>query len=145
MPSYRNRVLGLQLYKYRIRGFLQWGYNFWNSWHSRYPIDPYRVTDGAGAFPGGDAFSVYPGPGGEPVCSLRLKVFLHGLQDLRALGLLESLVGRAQTEALIPEYDALRFDAYPRDAGYYLDLREKINRKVAWALRHARMQQGMGP
>ena len=31
MPSLRNRIYGLQLYKYRIAGILHWGYNFYNS------------------------------------------------------------------------------------------------------------------
>ncbi len=31
MPSYRNRIIGLQLYKFDVKGFLHWGYNFYNS------------------------------------------------------------------------------------------------------------------
>ena len=31
MPSNRNRILGVQMWKYHITGFLHWGYNFWNS------------------------------------------------------------------------------------------------------------------
>ena len=30
-PGYRTRVLGAQMYKYELAGFLQWGYNFYNS------------------------------------------------------------------------------------------------------------------
>ena len=30
-PSYRNRIIGFLFYKYDIKGFLQWGYNFYNS------------------------------------------------------------------------------------------------------------------
>lgn len=29
MPSGRNRITGVQLYKYNINGFLHWGYNFY--------------------------------------------------------------------------------------------------------------------
>ena len=113
---------------------MQWGYNFWHSWHSLYAIDPYRCTDAGGAFPGGDAFSVYPGPDGQPVASLRLKVFHHALQDLRALELLESRIGRQETEALIEGFDDLQFDRYPANAAYYLDLREKVNRRISASL-----------
>ncbi|MEG0570609.1 MAG: DUF4091 domain-containing protein, partial [Oscillospiraceae bacterium] len=60
MPSYRNRVFGLQCYIYNLRGFLQWGYNFYNSMLSISPIDPYAVTDAQMGFPAGDPFSVYP-------------------------------------------------------------------------------------
>lgn len=44
MPSARNRILGAQLFKYHIEGFLQWGYNFWYSMLSKRPIDPYAET-----------------------------------------------------------------------------------------------------
>lgn len=130
MPSYRNRVLGLQLYKFKIQGFLHWGFNFWHSWHSRRVIDPYRVTDADGAFPGGDAFSVYPGEDGQPLCSLRLKVFLHALQDLRAMELLEQQIGRPAVEKLIDGFADIRFGEYPRNAAYYLAAREKINEQL---------------
>ena len=40
MPSYRNRIIGLQMYKYGFDGFLHWGYNFYNSNVSKYPINP---------------------------------------------------------------------------------------------------------
>ena len=61
MPSARNRIYGVQLYKYKIIGVLHWGYNFYNSQYSIEHINPYEVTDAAGAFPSGDPFLVYPG------------------------------------------------------------------------------------
>ncbi len=131
MPSYRNRILGLQLYKFHIKGFLHWGYNFWNSWHSIRKIDPFRVTDGGGAFPGGDPFSVYPGEDGKPLPSIRLKVFHHGLQDLRALELLESLAaGREAVEAAVPGFKRITFADYSRDPPYLLQMRESVNRRI---------------
>ena len=45
MPSARNRILGVQLYLYRMKGFLHWGYNFYNSQHSVSAVNPYLVTD----------------------------------------------------------------------------------------------------
>ena len=62
MPSARNRILGVQLYKYNIKGFLQWGYNFWYSQFSLSEIDPYLTTDSGGAFPSGDPFTKYFSP-----------------------------------------------------------------------------------
>ena len=103
MPSARNRILGIQLYKFDIVGFLQWGYNFWYSQYSRYPIDPFRVTDAGHAFPSGDAFAVYPGEDGQPLESLRLEVFYEALQDLRALKLLEELIGRDAVMKMLEE------------------------------------------
>ena len=46
MPSSRTRVIGMQLWKYNIAGFLQWGYNFWYEIFSLRQINPYLVTDG---------------------------------------------------------------------------------------------------
>ncbi|PYI57570.1 hypothetical protein DLM86_01560 [Paenibacillus flagellatus] len=132
MPSARNRVLGLQLYKFRIAGFLHWGYNFWYAQYSRFPIDPYRNTDANFAFPAGDPFVVYPGEDGAPVESLRFEVFREALQDLRALELLESLIGRDETIALMEQgADApITFDVYPRDAAWLLACRERINEAI---------------
>ncbi|MBO7743160.1 DUF4091 domain-containing protein [Paenibacillus sp. MWE-103] len=131
MPSARNRVIGVQLYKFRIAGFLHWGYNFWNTQYSLQAIDPYRVTDAGRSFPSGDAFLVYPGKEG-PVESIRLEVFYEGLQDLRALQLLESLAGRDRVLALIEEglAEPLSFSRYPNDAEWLLGLRERVNRAI---------------
>ncbi|MBD2866220.1 DUF4091 domain-containing protein [Paenibacillus oceani] len=132
MPSARNRVLGLQLYKFKIAGFLHWGYNFWYAQYSRFPIDPYRCTDANNAFPAGDPFVVYPGEDGTPVESLRFEVFREALQDLRALELLESLVGRERTMELLEEGAGapITFEEYPRDAAWLLACRERINEEI---------------
>lgn len=133
MPSARNRILGIQLYKFDIVGFLQWGYNFWYSQYSRYPIDPFRVTDAGHAFPSGDAFAVYPGEDGQPLESLRLEVFYEALQDLRALKLLEELIGRDAVMKMLEEdvAEPISFKRYPTDAEWLLNKREQINRKIA--------------
>ncbi|MGI6563008.1 MAG: DUF4091 domain-containing protein [Clostridia bacterium] len=131
MPSARNRIIGLQLYKFNIVGFLQWGHNFWYSHQSRYPIDPFRVADGGFWVPAGDAYSVYPGEDG-PIESIRLDVFYDALQDLRALNLLEQYIGKEETIKLL-EKDMgkpLTFDEYPKDAQWLLNKREEINKKL---------------
>ena len=130
-PSQRNRALGTQLYKYRIAGFLQWGYNFYNSCLSRTKIDPYRVTDAGEAFPGGDAFVVYPGPNG-PYASIRLEVFHEALQDQRAFDYAESLAGRdAVMEILEDGIDPITFKSYPHGDDWLLGVRDRINRLIA--------------
>lgn len=135
MPSARNRILGVQLYKYGIQGFLQWGYNFYYSQFSAYPIDPFGVTDGDGFSPSGDPFQVYPGPDGTPLESLRMLVTQQALYDLRALRLLESLQGRDAAMALVEEgLDApITFSRYPKDAGYLLRLRHRVNEAIVRA------------
>ncbi len=131
-PSQRNRVLGILLYKYNAEGFLHWGHNFWYSQYSKREINPFKVTDAGNAFPSGDAFVVYPGKNGEPLNSLRHKVFFDGFQDLRALRLLEELTSREEVLKLI-EKDLdipLSFNCYPTHQSWLLDLRERINKAI---------------
>ena len=134
MPSYRNRVLGSQLYKYNIKGFLQWGFNFWFSVRSQRPINPYTDTASDYTFPAGDAFVVYPKLPWqeEPVYSLRLFVYNEAFQDFRALKLLESLTSREEALSLLTELE--NFDKYPRNIEFYVQLRETINQKIKAAL-----------
>ncbi len=131
-PSARNRIIGMQLYKFDIAGFLHWGYNFWFTQYSRKPVDPFLVTDAGRAFPSGDAFLVYPGVEG-PIESIRMEVFFEALQDLRALQLLESIIGKEKTLELLEEglTHPLTFTEYPDDSEWLLSKREQINRTIA--------------
>ena len=137
MPSARNRILGVQLYKYDIEGFLQWGFNFWYSQLSVYPIDPFRVSDSGYAFPSGDGYVVYPGANGEPLISLRLKAFNEAISDLRALRLLESLIGREKVLKMLEKGldKPLTFSEYPRSEEWLYHKREEINRAIRRALK----------
>lgn len=100
MPLYRTRSIGYQLYASGATGFHHWAFNFYFSRESYGLIDPFSNTDAGGGFPAGDAFCVYPGKEG-PLKSIRLIAFFEALQDIRALQLLESLIGRAETIKLI--------------------------------------------
>ena len=133
MPSARTRVLGLQLNKFDVRGFLHWGYNFYFSQYSKGLIDPYKVTDAGGSFSSGDSFVVYPGENGEPLDSLRLHVFYNGLEDMLALKLLESKIGKEKALAVLEEglESPLTFRDYPHSAEWLLKTRERINRAIA--------------
>ena len=132
MPSLRNRVLGIILYKYDVKGFLQWGYNFYNSQYSIKPIDPFKVSDAGGGFPSGDAFVVYPAENGTALESLRLKVFYDGFQDILALKLLESKIGREKVLEFIDKdlFKPLTFMEYPHESEWLLETREKINQLI---------------
>ena len=131
-PSYRNRILGVQLFKYAICGFLQWGYNFYNSCLSDYPINPFLTTDADGWVPAGDPFQVYPGENGTPYESIRMAVTLQALQDLRAMEMLSVLESREFVLRLIDEGldQPVTFSEYPRDNRYLLSLRRKINEEI---------------
>ena len=131
LPGFRARILGAQMYKYDLAGFLHWGYNFYNSEYSWYPIDPYRCTDSAGAFPSGDPFLVYPGADGKPVGSQRLMLMDEAMSDLCAMHLLESLAGREAVLACLDDGETLGIDVYPQSSEWILKMRSRINRKIA--------------
>ncbi len=135
MPSARNRVIGTQMYKYDIVGFLHWGYNFYFNQYSRAEINPYIRTDGEYFSPAGDTFSVYPAPDGTAYESLRLSVFFDALQDMRAMQLCERLYSKDFVVEIIDEnIEPITFKSYPHDAEWLLDLREKINLAIKKAL-----------
>ena len=136
MPGARTRILGVQLYKYQIEGFLQWGFNFYNSQYSVTHIDPYRVTDGEYFVPAGDAFQVYPAPDGTAWETQHYLLFAEGLRDMRLLEEAEALCGR---EAVLRAIDGnlerpLTFDDYPHDAAYLLELHEALCRMIECAI-----------
>ena len=125
-PSQRLRVLGFQLYKSGVRGYLHWGFNFYNSILSQISINPYGCTDGYGAYPSGDGFLVYPHKTGV-YKSLRAEITNDGFQDYAALKLLQSYIGREKVVALLDEWGLDGYTVYPRDAASHKAFREKIN------------------
>lgn len=133
MPSARNRILGVQLYKYDMTGFLHWGYNFYNSQFSIRHINPYQSTDADGMFAAGDPFLVYPGEGGMPEESLRIMVLNEAMNDLRALQLLESLSSREFVMELIEGdlSEPITFKSYPKSDMYLTSLRNRVNMEIA--------------
>lgn len=131
MPSHRNKILGLQLYKYGIKGFLQWGFNFYYSRLSLYKINPYITTSSDKSFPSGDPFSVYPGENG-PLPSLRAKVFKEGIQLVSLLKKLESYIGKEKTVELIEKKANMEitFLEYPRCPEFLNQLEEEIKDEI---------------
>ena len=53
MPGARIRMIGSQMYKFDIRGFLHWGFNFWNCRYSVRAINPFNETCGEYFTPAG--------------------------------------------------------------------------------------------
>lgn len=130
--SVRTRVIGYQMYKYDIRGFLQWGYNFYYKRLSKGLIDPYTVTDAGREFPSGDSFIVYPAKDGTAHHSLRLKVFFDALQDMAALNTLEKLTDKKTCLSIIEENGkhCITFREYPHDDKWLLETREAVNNAI---------------
>lgn len=130
MPSSRTRIIGAQMYKYRLEGFLQWGFNFWYSQFSTQKINPFITTHGGFFTFDGDAYGVYPGPYGMPLESLHMRAFTQALTDLRAMEAAEALCGREAVLAAIDEDTPVTFEEYPRHTHASLDIRRRINRLI---------------
>ncbi len=131
MPSYRNRIIGLQMYKFDIAGFLHWGYNFYNSAISRYHVNPY-VSSGADlGLPSGDTFTVYPWED-DVIPSLRGLVFKEGLQDIELCRELEKYIGRDAVVKMIDDEAGMNvtFEEYPRCADYILNVTNKMKKMI---------------
>lgn len=133
MSGDRVRIIGAQLWRWHIQGFLHWGFNFWYSCGSREVVNPYFITEGNYFGPAGDAFLVYPGKHGQPEESLRLHYFTEALQDVRALQLAEKLCGREAVEKLVDIHGTLTFKTLPDVPDYCHTLRQAVNALIASA------------
>ena len=103
-------------------------------------LDPYFCTDCGDAFPAGDPYLVYPGPGGLPEESIRLMSTCEALFDLRALQLLEAGPRAQLHPAAHPRRAGLshHLPPLPPGRGMALAMRARVNA----ALRAAR-QEGL--
>lgn len=132
MPSWRNRSIGMQMYKYDIVGFLQWGYNFYNNQNSVDRIDPATDVTGGHWVPAGDAHSVYPSPDGDADESLRIVVFHDAIQDIGAMKLCESLYSKEEVVAAMEAIHGaeITFDKCALTSYEMMTIREKINAMI---------------
>ena len=128
LPSAVTRILGAQLFRAGICGFLHWGFNFYHSCLSRRMIDPFQTVDADYSFPAGDSFLVYPGPECEPLDSLRNELMREALQDQRALDLLAKLTSREEVEQLLDRAcgGKLTFADFPHTETAFLALRDAV-------------------
>ena len=139
-PGARTRYIGIQFYRYKIGGFLQWGYNFYNNQGSHDAINPYVDSTGNYFVPSGDTYSVYPAQDGTALESIRIHHFRQGLEDMRTLYLAESLVGREKVleviEPIVKEMTGkeIVFSRCIDRSSDMMKLREKIDEIVINAL-----------
>ncbi len=133
MPSARTRYLGTQLYYFDIKGFLQWGFNFYFSFLSTEPINPFLDSTGNGFCESGDAYIVYPAPDGTAWESIRYISFREGLEDMRAMQLAEKLVGREAVKALLDRVTGgvNSFNECVCESKRMLAVREAVNALIA--------------
>ena len=129
----RIRAIGIQWFKYRIKGFLHWGYNFYNNQYSIKHINPYKIKKGEETFPSGDSFLVYPGAGGKCEESARIMALYAAQTDLRALNALAEKTSYEHVLELIEGdlADPITFETYPHSEYYYVNLRNRVNRELA--------------
>jgi len=134
MPSQRVRIMGILMYKYNIKGFLHWGYNFYNGMLSRYKLNPYTTTSANGRYPSGDAFIVYPSKNGA-YGSVRGAVFREGIEDMEICRTLEKKIGKEAVVKMIDDaagFD-ISFEKYPMDIDFLPklieDMIELINKR----------------
>ena len=127
-----TRVIGLHMYKYKALGFLHWAYNFYYDRLSFGFCDPRTSVNAYKHFPG-ITHLCYPASEGCGFVapSIREKLMGEAMDDLRALRLLESKIGREATLALCEE-SLGEINAYTVPEGEALrELRELINKKIA--------------
>lgn len=131
-PAARNRVLGFQLYRHRIKGFLHWGYNYYYGILSHGVSDPAVNPNVFGMDPG-SGYLVYPDRANGCLQSMRQKVLGEGLQDMRAMQLLEQLIGReAACRVLDTAFgQPVDFHTCPATAEALLKVRETVNAAIA--------------
>ena len=128
-PSARNRVIGLQMYVGAAKGFLHWGYNYYYDIISQGMFNPMLNPCGYNQLAGA-SYVVYPDIRGFAVPSLRMKVFYEGINDYRALQVLESLIGRNETLKFIEKIVGKVDYKYCPTNKELFEFRQKLNQKI---------------
>lgn len=127
-PLAKIAMNGWLFYRWPLRGFLHWGYNYWCRSQTQTLIDPFTVQDGL-RWPGwayGDTFLVYPGEQG-PIDSLRYEAFADSLQDY---ALLQTLGIDPDNRLLAPLQS---FEAFPKTERWIVNTRRTLLRISACA------------
>ncbi len=132
MPLWRTRSLGMQLYKFNIKGFLHWGFNYYNNRGSGDAINPYLDLCGEDWVCAGDTFVVYPDQDGGCLESMRIMSLEEAMQDIRAMELCEKYYSRDEVIKAMEEElgEAITFERCAHTEDEMLRIRERINRMI---------------
>ena len=128
-----TRVLGVQLYRYEARGFLQWGYNYYYGRLSRGFGDPLSTANTYKLY-SGLSYLCYPirSRNGQHIAtSIREKLMQEAMNDLRALKLLEERIGREQVICLCESYLGKVTSKTIPEGEILRELREAVNSLLA--------------
>lgn len=137
MPSWRTRSIGMQMYKYNVKGFLHWGFNYYNNRGSGDAINPYLDLSGEDWVCAGDTFAVYPHSDGTALESIRLLLLEEAMQDIRAMQLCEQYYSHEAVVAAMEEElgASITFERCAHSEDEMLRVRERINRMIAQKVR----------
>jgi hypothetical protein len=125
-PLAKIRMAGWLFYRFGLKGFLHWGYNYWYRSQTRTLIDPFCEASGK-RWPDwayGDPFVVYPG-GKGPLDSIRWEIFAASLQDY---ALLQQSGSDPSGELLRPLED---FHRFPRDEDWWCRARREVLKQAS--------------
>lgn len=125
-PVWHMRVLGWLLYDWDIKGFLHWGYNFWNDWGLKEPLE---ISEEEVK---GDHYTVYPDPHfpDKIRSSIRYEANRDAAQDYELL----SILGRNDPQKAHELVASIARDAcndYVRDTRIMVKVREQLVRAAA--------------
>ena len=127
-PLPRLIVLGASLWRYDIDLFLQWGFNFYNTFLSRREISPYGNTDCDTLYLSGDAFIVYPNYAGRAAnMSIRLVAMREMWRLTRILYALEEKIGREAVIKILDDEGVTYFNEYPTEDGWMFDFINRLS------------------
>lgn len=130
MEPVRIRSIGVQMFSCGASGFLHWGFDFYFHALSRATLDPWRDTSAGGCFPSGDAFVVFPGPGLEPVLSLRWWQLRDAFRDWALFTHAAELLGRHHVVMTLAQGDRIDYDSF-LDAATYEERRHTLIERLA--------------
>jgi hypothetical protein len=114
-PLTAIRALWWQAWKYGVTGFEYWWFNWWrpnlalSQGKEPWPLGHRTKWDSRSYdWANGDGLLVYPGPGGQPLASLRLSVLRDAVEDWEVLFLLERAAEKATVDARDGAADSVR-------------------------------------
>lgn len=127
----KTRIIGLQLFRYKARGFLHWGYNYTYGRMSAGLFDPAKDPCFYKNVPG-VSYLVYSDTDRSPMPSLREMNMRDAMNDYRALKLCESLIGRQATLDLCENIlgEKISVTTLPKNVEKMIALRRGINEKI---------------
>lgn len=129
MPLLRTEIIGFQLYIEKAKGFLHWGFNFYNTQYSYSSIDPYEDATAGGNFVAGDPFIVYPGKN-DVEYSIRYFAMLKAFEDYRLLKTAEKRLGREKIMKMLSEAGFEGLHRYPQNVRVIENLRRNLYAEI---------------